>query len=84
MGRLGRRWEDEINEFLKSEEVEVEMTRNDMKHNNAWIEAAKNRERWRMMENDGERLRKDSSRKINGQRGTKRELCSGSKPTSTI
>ena len=38
---------------------------------------------WKM-ENNGERLRKDSSGKINGQRGTKRELCSGSKPTSTI
>ena len=50
IGRPRRRWEDEI---LKSEDVEVETTtRNEMKHNNAWIEVAKNLERWRIMEND--------------------------------
>ena len=36
-----------------SEEVEVQTTtRNDMKHSNALIEAATNRERWIIMEND--------------------------------
>ena len=52
IGRPRRRCEDEINEFLKSEEVEIEMTtRNHVKHNNAWVGAAK---KPRKVENNGE------------------------------
>ena len=40
--RPKRRWEDEINEFLKLEETETEMsTENDKKNNSSWIKAAK-------------------------------------------
>ena len=42
IGGPRRRWEDEINEFHMSENVE----------DNAWIEAAQNRERYRIMEKD--------------------------------
>ena len=43
VGRPKRRWEDEINEFLKPEETETP-TGNDMKNNNTWIKVAKNNE----------------------------------------
>ena len=45
------RWEDEISEFLMSEETET-TTGNDMKNNNTWIKVAKNRERWKAMKNN--------------------------------
>ena len=37
IGRPKRRWEDEINEFLKLEETEMS-TENDKKYNNSWTE----------------------------------------------
>ena len=51
VGRPRKRWEDEINEFLKPEETEA-TTGNDMKKNNTWIKVAKDRDRWRAMENE--------------------------------
>ena len=50
-GRPKRRWEDEINKFLKPEETET-TTGNDMKCNNTWIRVAKNRERWTTSESE--------------------------------
>ena len=44
VGRPRRRWEDEINEFLKLEEAETTKG-NDMKYNSAWITVAKDRGR---------------------------------------
>ena len=38
--RPKRRWEDEINEFLKAEETET-TTGNDMTDNSTWIKVAK-------------------------------------------
>ena len=50
-GRPERRWEDEINEFLKPEETET-TTGNYMKYNSAWIKVAKNRGRWLTLERE--------------------------------
>ena len=42
IGRPRRRWEDDINEFLKLKENETEnSTENDNKYNKSWIKAAK-------------------------------------------
>ena len=49
IGRPKRRWEDEVDEFLKPEETET-TTGNDMKYNNTWIRVANNRERWTTLE----------------------------------
>ena len=118
IGRPRRRWEDEINEFLKLVEDETENFNDSSSQiNRTWINTAKDRGRWTFLEDkytmtseerqennartrmrrnsqsrpvryvNGvrlKRLRNGSSGKNNGQRGTKRELCSGSKPTSTI
>ena len=46
-----KRWEDEINEFLKPAETE-EMKGNEIKNNDTWIKVAKNRERWKAMESE--------------------------------
>ena len=43
-----KRWEDEINDFLKPEETE-EKKGNEIKNNDTWIKVAKNRERWKAM-----------------------------------
>ena len=52
-GRPRRRWEDNINEFLKLEENETEnSTDSDNKYNKSWIKAAKDRGRWTLLEND--------------------------------
>ena len=50
IGRPRRRWEDDINEFQKPEENETEnSTESD---NKSWIEAARDRGRWTLLEKD--------------------------------
>ena len=50
IGRPRRRWEDDINEFLKLEENETEnSTESD---NKSWIKAAEDRGRWILLEKD--------------------------------
>ena len=49
--RRPKKWEDEINEFLKPEETE-EMKGNEIKNNDTWIKVAENRERWKQMETE--------------------------------
>ena len=52
-GRPRRRWEDDINEFLKLEETETEIsTESDNKYNKSWIKAAKDSGRWTLSGND--------------------------------
>ena len=51
VGRPRKRWEDEINDFLKHEETEP-TSEDDMKNNNTWIKVAKNRERWKAIESE--------------------------------
>ena len=51
VGRPRKRWEDEINDFLKPEETEATKG-NEIKNNDTWIKAAENRERWKEMENE--------------------------------
>ena len=51
VGRPRRRWEDDINEFFKLEEIETEIsTESDNKHNKSWIKAAKDSGRWTLLE----------------------------------
>ena len=53
IGRPRRRWEDDINEFLKLEKNEVENSiEGDNKYNKSWIKAAKDSGRWTLLEND--------------------------------
>ena len=48
-----RRWEDDINEFLKLAENETENpTESDNKYNKSWIKTARDRGRWTLFEND--------------------------------
>ena len=49
VGRQKKRWEDEVNDFLKPEETE-ETKGNEIENNDTWIKVAKNRERWKAME----------------------------------
>ena len=51
VGRPRKRWEDDVNQVLKSEETE-ETRENDMKTNDAWIWLAKIQKRWKDMEED--------------------------------
>ena len=51
VGRAKKRWEDEINEFLKPEESETTKG-NEMKNDDTWIKVAKHRETWKAMESD--------------------------------
>ena len=51
VGRPRKRWEDDINQVLKSEETE-KTKENDMKTNDAWIWPAKDKKRWKDMEED--------------------------------
>ena len=46
VGRPKKRWDDEINEFLKLEETET------TKNKHTWIKVAKKRERWKAMESE--------------------------------
>ena len=50
IGRPRRRWEDDINEFLKLEENETENPTES--ENNSWIKAAKDCGRWILLEKD--------------------------------
>ena len=53
IGRPRKRWEDDLNEFLKLEENETEnSTESDNKYNKSWIKAAEDRRRWTLLEND--------------------------------
>ena len=45
-GRPKKRWEDEINEFLKSEETEATKG-SDVKNNDRWTRAAKQKNKWK-------------------------------------
>ena len=49
--RPKKRWEDEVNDFLKPEETE-ETKGNEIKNNDTSRKVAKNRERWKAMETD--------------------------------
>ena len=57
VGRPKKRWEDEINDFLKPEETE-ETKGNEIKNNDTWIKVAKNQK----MESNGNRMRSCSSK----------------------
>ena len=56
MGRPRKRWEDDINQFLKPEETEATKG-NDFKNNDAWIWAAKDTKN---MERNGKRLSQET------------------------
>ena len=51
VGRPNKRWEDEINDFLKPEETE-ETKPDEKKKNDASIKTAKKREIWKAMESE--------------------------------
>ena len=51
VGRPRKRWEDDINQFLKPEETEATKG-DDFTNNDTWIWAAKDAKRWKEMEND--------------------------------
>ena len=51
VGRPRKRWEDEINKFLKPEESEKTNV-NDLKNNDTWMRVAKDQTRWKEMEKD--------------------------------
>ena len=51
IGRPGKRWEDDINEFLKLLEDETEnLTESSSQINKTWINTAKDRGRWTLLE----------------------------------
>ena len=50
VGRPRKRWEDEINDFLRSERTE-DVLNNDERNNNEWIMTAKDQKGWMKMEN---------------------------------
>ena len=59
MGRPRKRWEDDINEFLKQIEDETENLTVSSNHlNKNWINTAKDRGRWTLLE---EKLHKELS-----------------------
>ena len=49
VGRPKKRWEDEINDFLRMEGIE-EATCNDERNNDEWIKTAKDQKGWKKME----------------------------------
>ena len=52
-GRPRRRWEDDINEFLRLVEDETEnFIESNNQFNKSWINTAKDRGRWTLLEND--------------------------------
>ena len=51
VGRPKKRWEDEINDFVKEEETE-ETKGNDQKNNDTWIHQAKKLEEWKKKEEE--------------------------------
>ena len=51
IGRPRKRWEDDINEFLKQVEEETEnLTESSNQINKTWINTAKDRGRWTLLE----------------------------------
>ena len=50
VGRPKKRWEDDINDFLRPERIEDE-TRNVERNNNEWLKIAKDQGSWKKMEN---------------------------------
>ena len=46
MGRLRKRWEDEVNDFFKPEETQA-TNGSDVKNNHTWIEVAKQGDQWK-------------------------------------
>ena len=59
IGRPRRRWEDDINEFLKLEENETENSTES--ENKSWVKAAKYRGRWILFEKDYTMTAKETS-----------------------
>ena len=51
VGRPKKRWEDDINQFVKPDETE-EKRGSDLKNNDTWLKAAKDQQRWKDMEKD--------------------------------
>ena len=60
-----KRWEDEINEFLKIEESE-ESKGNDLKNNNTLIRQAKKQKEWNMKEEAFSKKEEQQQQKIQG------------------
>ena len=56
-GRPKKGWEDEINQFLKSKETEATIG-SDVKNNDRWIWAAKQKDKWKDKEEKFEQKRK--------------------------
>ena len=50
VGRPKKRWGDELNDFLRPERTEDEMS-NVERNNNEWIKTAEDQEGWKKMEN---------------------------------
>ena len=51
VGRPKRRWEDDLNEFLKTEETQ-EKTKYDLMNNNSWMTEAKKYKEWKEKEDE--------------------------------
>ena len=60
-----KRWEDEINEFLKTEESE-ESKGNDLKNNDTLIRQAKKQKEWNLKEEAFSKKEKQHQQKIQG------------------
>ena len=64
IGRPRKRWEDDINEFLKLVEDETEnLTKSSSQINKTWINTAKDSGRWALLEEKTQLLQKND-RKI--------------------
>ena len=50
-GKTDKRWEDDINQFLKPEETE-ETKGTELKNNGTWVWAAQDQKRWKGMERE--------------------------------
>ena len=51
VGRPRKRWEDEINEFIQTEETE-EYRGNDLKNNDSWLLQPKQQKVWKALEEE--------------------------------
>ena len=51
MGRPRKRWEDEVNDFLKPEETEA-TNRSNAKNNHTWMQVAKQGDKWKGKEDE--------------------------------
>ena len=63
VGRPRKRWEDDINEFGRTDETE-ESKGNDLKNNDTWIWAAKDQKRWNESEKEFMTYRKPKPSKL--------------------